>query len=570
MTDRIAPRTLGRYRIEGVLGRGAMAVVYAGFDPQIEREVAIKCLHRTVAADPAFRRRFQIEARAAGLLSHPHIVTVFDVGETDDGLAYLAMERLSGETLASRVAGDGLPPLGSVIELAVQMASALDYAHAQGVVHHDVKPENIMLGEGWLHAKITDFGIAERRGDAADAGNPRDEVGGTPAYMAPEQLRGDATDARSDLFSLGVVLYWLLSGKLPWPETTDVPTLLEQRHRQPAPSLEPFDPATPAILVDIVHTLLAAEPGGRYQRGAELIEDLGLARREYRRLHQDPLASRIVSLRLRWAAVLGGVLSLTLLLGMAAIYVKQREAITGLAIDFGSSLERMVASESAEDLLLGDHAATRALVEDIARKQQIHYLAIADRHGDVVASTRPAEIGHPLPTLAGAHRLAGEGEVDSYPDRHGGDTEDMLLFDAPIQYQSAQLGALRLGISRAPLRAAQRTALTVLAAVLLVTLLAVVGAAYALFRRLLPPLELLGDAMLRVARGNLRYRIRLTRRDEVGRLFAIFNLMAGALQAGQRRPARPARTTARAADATAPTRIVSTTHHPTGEPDKST
>lgn len=555
MTASIAPATLGRYRIDGVLGRGAMAVVYAGFDPSIERVVAIKCLHRAIASDPVFRCRFQVEARAAGLLNHPHIVTVFDVGETDDGLAYLAMERLSGDTLASRVANDGLPPLGAVIELAQQMASALEYAHAQGVVHHDIKPENIMLAEGWQHAKVTDFGIAERRGTQNTAAGVRDEIGGTPAYMAPEHLRGDATDARSDLFSLGVVLYWLLAGKLPWPETKDVPTLLEERQRQPLPALEPRDPATPAILVDIVQTLLAPDPSDRYRRGAEVLDDLSLARREYQRLQEDPLASRIVSLRLRWAAVLGGVLSLTLVLGMAAIYIKQRDAITGLAMDFGSSLETMVASESAEDLLLDDRAATRALVEDIARKQQIHYLAIADRHGDIVASTRATEVGHPMATLNGATRLAGDGEVDSYPSHAGGDSDDMLLFDAPIRYQAAKVGALRLGISRAPLRAAQRTTLMVLAAVLAMTLLAVVGAAYALLRRLLPPLELLGDAMLRVARGNLRYRIRLNRRDEVGRLFAAFNLMVGALQAGQRRPARPPRGP-RPADVTQPTRIL--------------
>ena len=271
-----------------------MAVVYAGFDPGIERMVAIKCLHREVAADPAYRRRFVIEARAAGHLTHPHIVTIFDAGETVDGRSYIAMERLSGETLASRVARDGFPPVPVTIDLIGQVAAALDYAHAQGVVHHDIKPENIMLVEGWRHAKVTDFGIAERRrgerpGVPRDADRSQREIGGTLAYMALERLRGERADARSDLFSLGVVLYWMLTGKLPWVENVDVGCLLEERQRQPLPPIEPRDPATPLILIDIVHTLLAPAAEARYQRGAEVIDDLRLARREYERLHEKPL-----------------------------------------------------------------------------------------------------------------------------------------------------------------------------------------------------------------------------------------------------------------------------------------
>ena len=116
------PSKVGRYRIEGVLGEGAMAVVYAGFDPDIERKVAIKCLHQQVAADPAYRSRFLVEARAAGHLTHPHIVTIFDVGETDDGRSYIAMERLPGETLAGKVSREGFPPLAAIIDLEIGRA----------------------------------------------------------------------------------------------------------------------------------------------------------------------------------------------------------------------------------------------------------------------------------------------------------------------------------------------------------------------------------------------------------------------------------------------------------------
>lgn len=535
-----------------------MAVVYAGFDPGIEREVAIKCLHQEVAADPGYRRRFLAEARAAGHLTHPHIVTIFDAGEADDGRAYIAMERLAGETLASRVARKGFPPLPVIIELAGELAAALDYAHAHGVVHHDIKPENIMLADGWQHAKINDFGIAECRASRDDPSAPRTEIGGTPAYMAPEHLRGEPTDARSDLFSLGVVLYWLVVGKLPWAETHGARRMLLERQRLPRPSIQPRDPSTPSILVDIVHTLLAPDAATRYQRGGEVVGDLQMARREYERLHEKPLANRIISLRLRWTGVLGAVLSLTLLLGLAVIHAKQNAAITGLALDFGSSLGRMVASESAEDLLLGDRAATRALVEDMARNQQIHYLAIADRYGEVIASTQPEQVGHRLPALVGQPAPMQAGDVKSYRGHlaDSANQDDMLVFDVPVRYQVATVGELRLGVSDAPLRAARKTTLWVIVAVLLATLAAVVGAAWWMSRRLLALLDVLGSALLRVARGDFRYRIRLVRRDELGRLFAVFNLMNSALQSRPRR-ARQAVSDAAANDVARPTQMLS-------------
>ncbi|MEO5812571.1 MAG: protein kinase [Rhodanobacter sp.] len=531
MIERDIPHRVGRYRIDGILGEGAMAVVYAGFDPDIERHIAIKCLHGEIAADPAFRRRFLVEARAAGQLTHPHIVTIFDAGETDDGVAFIAMERLSGETLASRVAREGFPPLPVIMDLVGQIAGALDYAHAQGVVHHDIKPENIMLTDGWQHAKVNDFGIAERRAIPSVPGRPLTEVGGTPAYMAPEHLRGQATDGRSDLFSLGVVLYWLVSSKLPWPETDDVEQLLRERERVPMPSIQVRDPATPSILLDVVATLLLPAASARYQHGAEIVADLQLARREYAREHDNALASRLISLRLRWVGILAAVLTLTLLLGLATIYTRQGIAVTGLALDFGSSMGRMVAGESAENLLLGDRAATRALVESIARNQQIDYLAVADRYDQVVASTLPDQVGHRLPALTGQH-LARIGDIDSFRSHAAPGTggQEMLLFAVPVRYQTAAVGALRLGVSTAPLRAAQKATLWVIIAVLIVTLAAVVGAAYWLSRRLLALLDVLGAALLRVAHGDFHYRIRLVRRDELGRLFATFNLMTGALQ----------------------------------------
>jgi serine/threonine-protein kinase len=383
-------------------------------------------------------------------------------------------------------------------------------------------------------------------------------MGGTPAYMAPERLRGEPADARGDLFSLGVVLYWLITGKLPWPDATDLKRLMRERQRQPRPAIIPLDPATPPMLVSVVRTLLAPTPDARYQSGAEAINDLRLARREYERTNESPLAARIISLRLRWIGALSAILCLVLLLGLAAIYAKQNAAVTGLATDYGSTLGRMVASESAENLLLGDDAATRALVTDMARNGQIHYLAIANREGQVVASTQPSDVGHALPAVAGARQQPLANGVERFLGRVAEDNRgnEMLLFDVPIRYQDKAVGGLRLGVSNAPLLAAQRTTFWVIASVLAITLLALVGAAYWLFRQPLALLGMLGDALMRVARGDYGYRIRLVRRDELGRLFTAFNLMNSALQS--RSPAEaasPMRPTAE--DAAQPTLVMS-------------
>ncbi|HKT29174.1 protein kinase domain-containing protein [Dyella sp.] len=521
--------TIGRYRIEGILGEGAMAVVYAGFDPEIQRQVAIKCLHGNVAEDPDYRRRFQVEARAAGRLTHPHIVTIFDTGETEDGRPYIAMERLSGETLNSYVAKHGMPSASALLELATQLANALHYAHAQGVIHHDIKPDNIMLLDGW-HAKIADFGIAERRATRRPSAAALGKIGGTPAYMSPERLRGERADARSDLFSLGVVLFWLATGRLPWTYGGDVQRYVRQRQRLPEPPIKPHDPAIPPILIDIIRTLMAPAPEARYQSGAEVVDDLRLARRSYERSREELPHPRLQSLGLQWAVALGATVVAVLLLGMLAIYGVQHVAVTGLAEDFGGSLGQMIARSAAEDIVMDDHAATRALVQDMARNEQLDYLAIADRDGTILASTQPGENDQPLPPVTVATRQWSNG-TQSYHARlvgtHG--LQNALVFDVPIHYQTKTVGRLRLGVSQAPLHTAQNTALGVIGLVLLTTLAAVLLTAYWLFRRLRGALDLMVASLLRVARGDYQHRIRIVRRDELGRLFAAFNLMGETL-----------------------------------------
>ncbi|HSL83849.1 MAG TPA: serine/threonine-protein kinase, partial [Thermoanaerobaculia bacterium] len=212
-----APSQLGRYKVLDEIGRGAMGVVYLARDPLIGRLVALKTFRMSAALAgkelAMYRARFIREAQSAGILSHPNIVTIHDVvEESEEGATFIAMEYVRGTDLKERLAGEGRLALADAVHVVTQVAEGLDYAHSKGVVHRDVKPANILLTED-RQVKLTDFGIA--RLDTSNL-TLEGQLLGTPNYMAPEQIQGQATDHRADVFSLGVVLYEMLTGEKPF------------------------------------------------------------------------------------------------------------------------------------------------------------------------------------------------------------------------------------------------------------------------------------------------------------------------------------------------------------------
>src|SRR5437879_3088726 len=273
MDDRKSER-FGRYEILTELGRGAMGVVYKARDPKINRVVAVKTI--SLAGQPAeeeleYRERFFREAEAAGRLSHPGIVTIFDVGEEPETRApYIVMEFVGGPSLDKVLSRDGNKlPIESALQLTLELAEALDCAHAQGVVHRDLKPANILLTEDG-HAKIADFGVAKLNlANQTQAGR----LFGTPAYMSPEQLHGEAVDGRSDLFSLGVVLYTVLTGYKPFQGNSAVTVSYKVVNRDPIPATL-LDTELPPGLDYIIARAMAKEPAERYQTGMEMVRDL--------------------------------------------------------------------------------------------------------------------------------------------------------------------------------------------------------------------------------------------------------------------------------------------------------
>jgi serine/threonine-protein kinase len=264
---------LGRYQLEKELGKGAMGVVYQGRDPKISRVVAIKtmALAQEFDADELadVKQRFFREAETAGRLNHPNIVTIYDAGEEQD-LAYIAMEFLHGRDLVPQTKPAALLPLPATLSIVARVADALDYAHAQRVVHRDIKPANIMYEATSDQVKVTDFGIA-RITDAS-----RTKTGmvlGTPSYMSPEQLAGKKIDGRSDLFSLGVTLYQLVCGHLPFSGDSLAQLMYKITHEPPADILS-IMPNLPPSLIRIIERALDKRVEQRYQRGAELAADL--------------------------------------------------------------------------------------------------------------------------------------------------------------------------------------------------------------------------------------------------------------------------------------------------------
>lgn len=529
----VQQRQVGRYLIQSRLGRGGMATVYRAHDPQIGRDVAIKFLHASLCEDDECRMRFLREARAAGGLSHPNIVVVHDVGEIERR-PYMAMELIEGAPLSDALEKTRLLPIRQVVVMGLQLARALEYAHARGIVHRDIKPGNIMLLADKQTIKVADFGIAHMEDTGGEQRTMIGAVMGTPQYMSPEQTRGDKVDGRSDLFSAGIVLYQMLAGERPFRGDSLVAVATKIATEDPPP-LTTKRPDIPASLRRIVDRCLAKQPAQRYQSGKELANALIKLLGELDEAARDKDKKSIVPLRVKWAATMALIVAVVMGITTAIVTQRQYAAMMGQVTDYGASLARFIAAQNATNVLGEDWDSVDVAVQEIMKTRSFERISVVDMTGQVRVSSQPALVGQP-------YRALGE-KVDGMApgaavSRYDAQDQGVLGFETPVLFQGKQVGRVALGIPEAPLTAVARLSISLMVVLLVVTVLAVAIAMYFVANWFAKPIRLVGESMAEIGKGRFDHRIGEQRNDEFGQLFQAFDDMAVALQ--RREPGAPA------------------------------
>ena len=521
---------VGRYQVDQMVGEGAMARVYRAYDPKIDRTLAIKLLKSHLRADDEYRVRFFREAKGAGILSHPNIVTVFDVGEEDDH-PFLAMEWVEGTTLADALKAGRKFTAKEVVEIGIQLVRALDYAHRKGIVHRDVKPGNVMLVKDSLTVKVADFGICRITEADTHVQGQQTQMGdvlGTPHYMSPEQVLGEKVDSRSDLFSAGVVLYQLLTGLLPFEGDSLISVAFKITKSDP-PSIDKVRPELPLALRRVIDRALKKQPEKRYQTGEEFAQALIAVSRDMTEDETKKGPGRGITLSVRLALIMATLVAVTMTLTAAVLYQRQYTAMLDQVKSYGGSLAKLVATEMAVPLLSEDWASIDVFIQETTSRQNFHHLLVID-YQDIVRGTSD-------PPLLNAKYMPPDAKPMESPDsgvavqsERLADGRTVLDFMAPVLFQGKEIGKVRLGLYEAPLAKIANLMLILLAILTFVTVAAVAGGTYLLAQRLAGPIRVLRSSLDELAHGRYDYRIGDPRTDEIGQLFAEFDRTAAALE----------------------------------------
>jgi serine/threonine protein kinase/HAMP domain-containing protein len=516
----IVGQKVGRYEIQEHIGEGGMAHVYRAFDPEINRAVALKLLKDEHCQDAERKSRFVKEGKAAGALTHPNIVTIYDVGQLNDA-PYIMMELLEGKTLGDLLQEGTRFSVKNTLKIAMQLAKALGYAHSKGVVHRDMKPDNIILSSDGQSAKVADFGIARVEENSDKESTQVGMLLGTPRYMSPEQASGAKVDGRSDLFAVGVVLYEMITGKKAF-DAESMPTLIMQIVQKNPLPIRQISKDTPVGLQKIVQKLLQKKADKRFQDGDELFEALERELIVLRESEEE--TSRYLPLQVKWTAIMAMLVAAAMALSSTLVFQAQNETLTQQAIDSGISLSKFVAVQAAIPVLGEDWVTLESFVQDASARESFRYLTVSDHEGVVRVATNETLVGKPLQPQSGAEIVYTQDDIKVV------NQVGVFDFSVPILFNQTVVGSVNMGLDTTLLDSALDTTKRLMFILGLAIVLAVSFAQYIFNKLIAKNIHLVTRALRLFGKGQSETRISKSRSDEFGELFDAFNAMGDSVE----------------------------------------
>jgi serine/threonine protein kinase/HAMP domain-containing protein len=527
MEEHMLNKTIGRYEIKEMIGEGAMAKVYRAYDPDINRSVAFKILKEDHCVDEEYLSRFLREAKAAGALSHSGIVTVYDVGKLDNA-PYIMMELLAGCDLGEVLKDKKKLPLKQTLIIALQLAKSLDYAHKSGIVHRDIKPDNIIVMPDGESIKVADFGIARMNENEESQKTQVGSVLGTPRYMSPEQALGESVDGRSDLFSVGTIMYEMLSGNKAF-DASNMATLMIQIAQKQPESLKTICPDVPAGVRQIIQKLLQKSPDKRFQTGNKLAEALGKELSTLNDQQVEQKKHKYIPLKIRWTLSVAAIVGLVSFISIYIVFNIQSEAMTNQAVDSGSSFAKFISTETAIPILSEDWISLETFIGDAASRDTFSYLIVTDRAGLVRGASDNSLVGKMYEPDENAELISKTEDVYTTSSETA-DGKKTFNIKTSILFQSTEVGQIILGLSQDGLDTVKSTTLRLMFFLALITTSSVAVVMFIFGGLIARPFNVLNQSLKGFAAGNLDTRISLTRNDEIGEVFDGFNNMAAAIQ----------------------------------------
>jgi serine/threonine protein kinase len=527
MEEDILNKTIGRYEIKEMIGEGAMAKVYRAYDPEISRSVALKVLKEDHCVDEEYLSRFLREAKAAGALSHSGIVTVFDVGKFENA-PYIMMELLEGCDLGEVLKNNKKLGLKQTLIIAIQLAKSLDYAHKSGIVHRDIKPDNIIVMPDGESIKVADFGIA-RMNESEEA--QKTQVGsvlGTPRYMSPEQALGESVDGRSDLFSVGTIMYEMLSGNKAFDASNMATLMIQIAQKQPEP-LKKSCPDMPAGVRQIIQKLLQKSPNKRFQTGNKLAEALD---KELRTLNDQQIEQKkhkYIPLKIRWTLSVGAIVGLVSFISINIVFNMQSAAMTKQAVDSGSSFSKFISTQTAIPVITEEWISLETFISDAASRDTFSYLIVTDRAGIVRGASDISLVGKMYQPNENAQLISETEDVHTTSSQTT-DGKNIFNIKTPILWNTTEVGQIILGLSQDGLDEVKSITGWLMFILALITTSSVAVVMFIFGGLIARPFKVLNQSLNGFAAGNLDTRISLTRNDEIGEVFDGFNNMAAAIQ----------------------------------------